>query len=247
MYGTRLDRRAGIRKPLTDRAMKLTKQNDMDIVMEERPDIRANEKGYESLTTIELLSLILGGSNQFTMNLAREVFKKADCDLTRLHNLTEKDLCSIPNIGKTKAKSIFASLELGRRISMAIPERDDLSSSVALFNLMRPKVQGLQYEEFWIILLNQNCKMLKVEKISTGGLTEVAADIRVMMKEALLNNATVIACCHNHPSGSIHPSRQDDQLTERIRKACETMRLYFLDHIIIGDGEYYSYRDKCRL
>lgn len=247
MYGTRLDRRAGIRKPLTDRAMKLTKQNDMDIVMEERPDIRANEKGYESLTTIELLSLILGGSNQFTMNLAMEVFKKADCDLTRLHNLTEKDLCSIPNIGKTKAKSIFASLELGRRISMAIPERDDLSSSVALFNLMRPKVQGLQYEEFWIILLNQNCKMLKVEKISTGGLTEVAADIRVMMKEALLNNATVIACCHNHPSGSIHPSRQDDQLTERIRKACETMRLYFLDHIIIGDGEYYSYRDKCRL
>lgn len=247
MYGTRLDRRAGIRKPLTDRAMKLTKQNDMDIVMEERPDIRANEKGYESLTTIELLSLILGGSNQFTMNLAREVFKKADCDLTRLHNLTEKDLCSIPNIGKTKAKSIFASLELGRRISMAIPERDDLSSSVALFNLMRPKVQGLQYEEFWIILLNQNCKMLKVEKISTGGLTEVAADIRVMMKEALLNNATVIACCHNHPSGSIHPSRQDDQLTERIRKACETMRLYFLGHIIIGDGEYYSYRDKCRL
>lgn len=227
--------------------MKLTEQHDMDIVMEERPDVRANEKGYESLTTIELLSLILGGSNQFSMNLAREVFKKADCDLTRLHNLTEKDLCSIPNIGKTKAKSIFASLELGRRISMAIPEREDLSSPVALFNLMRPKVQGLQYEEFWIILLNHSCKLLKAEKISTGGLTEVAADIRVIMKEAILNNATVIACCHNHPSGGIRPSRQDDQSTDKIRRACETMRLYFLDHIIIGDGDFYSYRAQGRI
>lgn len=130
---------------------------------------------------------------------------------------------------------------------MAIPEREDLSSSVALFNLMRPKVQGLQYEEFWIILLNHSCKLLKAEKISTGGLTEVAVDIRVIMKEAILNNATVIACCHNHPSGCIRPSRQDDQLTDKVRRACETMRLYFLDHIIIGDGDFYSYRDQGRI
>lgn len=219
----------------------------MDIVMEERPDIRANEKGYKSLTTVELLSLILGCSNQQTMEMARAIFRKADCKLPRLRSLTEKDLTSIPNMGTAKAKSILASLELGKRISMAIPEREDISSSVALFNYMHPKVQGLEYEEFWLLLLNQDYKLLKAERIATGGLTEVAVDVRVIMKEALLNNATMIACCHNHPSGSIRPSRPDDKLTERVRKACDTMRYYFLDHIIIGDSEYYSYRDQGRI
>ena len=95
--------------------------------------------------------------------------------------------------------------------------------------------------------LNQSFKLIKEECISHGGITETAVDIRIIIKDALLCNTTVLAVCHNHPSGSKRPSRQDDQLTDRIRKACELMRIYFLDHVIITDGSYYSYREEGRL
>lgn len=101
-------------------------------------------------------------------------------------------------------------------------------------------MQDLDVEEFHILLMNQNFKLIKEECISHGGITETAVDIRIIMKEAILNNATVMAVCHNHPSGNTRPSREDDRLTDRIRKACEIMRVYFLDHVIVTDGAYYS-------
>lgn len=219
----------------------------MDIVMEERPDYRAEKKGYESLSTIDLLTLIMGENNSETMNAAREIYKLADCKLTKLRMLKENDLTSVKEIGTARAKAILASFELGKRISMAIPEREDLSSSLAIYNFMHPKVQYLDQEEFWILLMNNNCKLIKAEKISHGGLTETLVDVRVILKEALLNSATVLACCHNHPSGNSRPSRSDDKITEKIRKACETMRVYFLDHVIIADDKFYSYRDQGRV
>lgn len=112
---------------------------------------------------------------------------------------------------------------------------------------MHPKLQDLDVEEFHVLLMNQRFKLIKEVRISHGGITETAVDIRVIMREALLCNATVLAACHNHPSGNTLPSRQDDQLTERIRKACETMRIFFLDHVIVTDGSYYSYHEQGKL
>ena len=111
----------------------------------------------------------------------------------------------------------------------------------------RERLERLDVEEFHILLMNQNFKLIKEECISHGGITETAVDIRIIMKEAILNNATVMAVCHNHPSGNTRPSREDDRLTDRIRKACEIMRVYFLDHVIVTDGAYYSYREQGRL
>lgn len=217
------------------------------MVMEERPDYRAEHIGFESLTTVELLSLIMGGSNQELMDTARKIFKLANCKVGNLKRINERVLRTVPNVGSARAKSILASFELSKRISMAIPEREDIASATAIYNFMHPKMQWLEYEEFWILLINHNYKLIKAMKISKGGLTETAADVRVMMKEALLNNATVFACAHNHPSGSTRPSRQDDQLTESIQKACGTMRIYFLDHVIVTDGTYYSYKEHGRI
>ena len=105
-------------------------------------------------------------------------------------------------------------------------------------------MQDLDTEEFWVLLLNQNYRLIKDIRISHGGISEVSVDVRIIMREAVLANATVLAVCHNHPSGSISPSRQDDQITQTIHRACDTMRLHFLDHLIITDGQYFSYHES---
>jgi len=102
-------------------------------------------------------------------------------------------------------------------------------------------------EEAWVVLLNQNYKLIKAERISHGGISETAVDVRIIMREAILNNATIIALCHNHPSNNPRPSRDDDRLTQTVKKACETMRIHFADHVIITDGAYYSYCEEGRL
>ena len=110
-----------------------------------------------------------------------------------------------------------------------------------------PKMQDLDTEEAWVLMMNQNFKLIKASCLSHGGITETAVDIRLLIKEAVLNNATIIAFCHNHPSHSPLPSKADDQLTLQIQKACEIMRLFFMDHVIITDGSFYSYHDKGKL
>ena len=98
-----------------------------------------------------------------------------------------------------------------------------------------------------MLLLNQGFRLIKPVRLSHGGISETAVDIRLIMKEAIVNNATVIALCHNHPSNNLFPSRNDDNLTQNVKKACETMRIHFLDHVIVTDGAYYSYSEKGRL
>jgi DNA repair protein RadC len=112
---------------------------------------------------------------------------------------------------------------------------------------MHPTMQDLDVEEFWILLMNQHYQLIKKVRISHGGITETAVDIRIIIREAVIANATILAVCHNHPSGSLSPSRADDELTKTIQKACELMRIYFMDHVIVTDGQYYSYHElgKC--
>ena len=112
---------------------------------------------------------------------------------------------------------------------------------------MHPKMQDLDVEEAWVLLMNQNFKLIKAKRISHGGISETAVDVRIILKEALLCNATIVALCHNHPSGNNRPSGDDDRLTQRVQRACETMRLYFADHIIVTDGRYYSYREQGKI
>lgn len=112
---------------------------------------------------------------------------------------------------------------------------------------MHTIMQDLDVEEAWILLMNQNFKLIKKIRISHGGFSETAVDVRVIMKNALLSNATVLALCHNHPSNNIRPSNDDDRITKRIKDACQLMRVFFLDHLIITDGKYYSYSEEGRL
>ena len=159
--------------------------------------------------------------------------------------MTIRELCDYKGIGEAKAISILAACELGkRRQAGSAEERPDLGTATLIYNHMRPKLQDLDVEEFWVLLLNQHYRLIKKVRISHGGITETSVDIRIVMKEAVLANCTILAVCHNHPSGNLSPSKADDELTRSLKRACELMQIHFLDHVIITDGQYYSYHEQ---
>ena len=217
---------------------------------EDRPREKLMRLGADALTNAELLAILIGsGSTKETaVELMKRVLNECNNNLNTLGKMSIRDLCEFNGVGEAKAITILAACELGKRRSREKAElRPDLGSATAIYNYMHPRMQDLDTEEAWILLMNQNYKLLKAERLSHGGITETAVDVRVIMKEALLHNATIVALCHNHPSNNPHPSRDDDQLTDRIRKACDIMRIHFLDHIIICDGIYYSYKEQGKL
>lgn len=206
--------------------------------------------GVDSLTNGELLSIIIGsGTSKATaVELGNGLLEKYNFNLGCLAKATCRELTDVNGIGIMTACRIMAAIELGRRRQVcAAMQKKDLGSAVAIYEHMRPLMADLDVEEAWIILMNQNYKLIKSQRISHGGITETAVDIRIIMREAILANATILALCHNHPSNNPSPSSDDDRLTQRVKKACETMRIYFLDHLIICDGQYYSYAERGRL
>lgn len=228
----------------------IDKLNINEWAEEDRPREKLMRLGADALSNAELLAILIGsGSTKETaVELMKRVLKDCDNNLKTLGKMGIKELCNYNGVGEAKAITILAACELGkRRAREKAAERPDLGSATAIYNYMHPRMQDLDTEEAWILLMNQNYKLLKAERLSHGGITETAVDVRIIMKEALLHNATIIALCHNHPSNNISPSRDDDLLTKRIKGACDIMRIYFLDHIIICDGIYYSYKEQGRL
>ena len=214
---------------------------------EDRPREKMEGQGAESLTNAELLAILIGSGS--TKESAVELMKRllSDCknNLNTLGKMTIHDLCQYNGIGKAKAISILAACELGKRRQMENPEeRPDLGTATRIYNHMHPIMQDLDVEEFWILLLNQHYRLIKKVKISHGGITETAVDIRIIMREAVMANYTSPAVCHNHPSGNPSPSRHDEELTLSIKRACELMHIHFLDHVIITDGLYYSFKEQ---
>ena len=217
---------------------------------EDQPSERLQSMGVDSLTNGELLSFIIGSgiSKATAVQLGNGLLEKFNFNLGCLAKATCRELTDVNGIGIMTACRIMAAIELGRRRQVcAAMQKKDLGSAVAIYEHMRPLMADLDVEEAWIILMNQNYKLIKSQRISHGGITETAVDIRIVMREAILANATILALCHNHPSNNPSPSSDDDRLTQRVKKACETMRIYFLDHLIICDGQFYSYHERGRL
>lgn len=216
----------------------------------DRPREKLLSHGAEALSDAELLAILIGSgtTKETAVDLMKRVLADCDNNLNTLGKLSFRDLTAYKGIGEAKAVTILAACELGRRRAFAkAAERPDLGSATAIYNYLHPKIGELDTEEAWLLLMNHSFKLLKTMRLSHGGLTETAIDVRLVMKEALLNNATVVAIAHNHPSGNIAPSRDDDRITDAVKKACQLMRLHFLDHLIITDGAYYSYREMGKI
>lgn len=217
---------------------------------EDRPREKMMRQGADTLSNAELLAILIGSGSakESAVDLMKHVLNDCNNHLNTLGKMPIHSLCNYNGIGEAKAISILAACELGKRRQLeTAEERPDCGTATRIYNHMSPVMQDLDTEEFWILLMNQNYKLIKKMRVSHGGITEVAVDIRIILKEAILANATILAVCHNHPSGNLRPSKEDDHLTENLQKACRVMRIHFLDHVIVTDGYYYSYHEEGRI
>lgn len=217
---------------------------------DDQPREKLIDKGPEALSNAELLAILIGSGNadESAVALMQRIMHECKNSLKRLGRMTLDELKDYKGIGDAKAVTIAAACELGRRRQAEGPiERESMETAKEVYDYMHPKMQDLDVEEAWVLLLNNNLKLQKAERISHGGLSETSVDVRLIMRHAVLNNSTAIVLVHNHPSGNNRPSRDDDNLTKRVSDACRTMRLHLADHIIITDGNYYSYREENKL
>ena len=227
----------------------MEKLNITQWAKEDRPREKMADLGTEALSNAELLAILIGSgsTDESAVALMKRVLAGCNNNLNTLGKKTIHDLMAYKGIGEAKAITILAACELGKRRQAETPEeRPDLGSATKIYRHMHHLMQDLDVEEFWVLLLNQHYRLIKKVRISHGGITETAVDVRIIIREAVLSNATILAVCHNHPSGSLSPSRADDDLTKTIQKACEIMRIHFMDHVIVTDGQYYSYHELGR-
>lgn len=217
---------------------------------EDRPREKLMNLGAEALSNAELLAILIGSGSprESAVELMKRVLADCENNLNTLGKLSITDLTAYNGIGEAKAITILAACELGKRRQAAdVAKRPTLDSAAALYNYMHPKLQDKDVEEAWILLMNQKLDLIEAKCISHGGITGTAIDVRIILKEALLKNATAIALCHNHPSGNPSPSKEDDNITACVKKAADTMRIHFIDHVIVADQRFYSYREEGRV
>lgn len=221
-----------------------------ELALEDRPREKLMAQGASALSKAELLAILIGsGTKKKTaIELMQEVLNECDGSLKTLGKMSIDELMQYNGIGEAKAITILAACELGKRREHEDAERIiNMSSAGIIYEYMLPKVKDLTTEQAWILLLNNNMRLLKAKCLSEGGYTETAVDVRMIIREAVLANATVVALVHNHPSGNTNPSRNDDAVTKQVDDACKIMRLHFADHIIVTDGNYFSYHDNGKL
>lgn len=217
---------------------------------DDRPREKLMNRGEAALTNAELLAILIGSGTRkkSAVELMQDILRVCDDKLARLSKMSIEELMAFNGIGEAKAITIKAAAEIGRRRTM---ERSDdspqMTNASQVYEYMRPLMQDLPHEEFWAILLNNSSRIIKRTRISSGGLTATAVDVRMVLKEALIADATCIIVCHNHPSGQLRPSRDDQMLTDRLHTALNQISIKLLDHVIITDGTYYSFAEDGKI
>lgn len=215
----------------------------------DRPREKLMNLGRQSLTNAELLAIILGGGNKEknAVELAKEILLSVNNNLSELSKLSYKDFCNRFNgVGPAKAISIVAALELGyRRKQSTSLRRPIINSSSDAYNAVAHLLLEKDVESFFVMLLSNNNKLIRIVPISHGGINETLVDRKIVFKAALENNAVKIILTHNHPSGDMKPSQADINTTRTIVEAGKIMSIQVLDHLIIGeDDRYYSFLDN---
>jgi len=214
---------------------------------DDRPREKLLNQGPSRLSDSELVAILLnhGTRDKSAIDLGKEVLQLGKNNLNELGKLTVKDLMRIKGIGEAKAISIAAALELGRRRQASSHlQKPIVSTSRDLANYLQSLFQDHNREIFAVAFLNQSNRINHIETVSEGGITGTIADPRIILKKALEENAVSIILCHNHPSGSLRPSRQDEEITKKIKEAAKYFDIKVLDHIIVSDAGYFSFADE---
>ncbi len=214
---------------------------------EDRPREKLSQKGKDVLTDAELIGILIGSGtrNMTAVDLSKLILKSVDNDLSKLAKLSIKELCKFNGIGESKAISIVAALELGRRRNDTAPtEKPSITSSRASYDILKPIFYDLTHEEFWIILLTRANKVIQTFRVGIGGRSGTVADPKIIFKLAIENKASGMILAHNHPSGNLQPSKEDLRLTKKIQEAGVLLEIAVLDHIIFTDNAYFSFADE---
>jgi len=217
---------------------------------DDRPREKLLMNGSGALSNAELVAILIGSGNveESAVELSKRILKDVKDNLAELSRLTIADLKKYKGIGEAKAITIAAALELGRRRSAAtMTDKEKIKESHDAFILFQRELGDLNYESFCILLLNRANQVLKTIKVSDGGITGTVVDPRKIFKIALDWNATSVILGHNHPSGQVNPSEADLKMTIKMKNAGEVLDIQVLDHIIVGDGNYYSFADEGKM
>lgn len=213
----------------------------------ERPREKLLIHGARSLSDAELLAILIGSGStrENAVELCQRILATYGNDLLRLCDANIQDMCGFLGMGKAKAVSITAALELGRRRKESAPEHKMvITSSKSVFELMSPVFADLPHEEFWVLILNAANKVKCKVMISRGGLTGTVADPKIIFRKALEHKAAYIILAHNHPSGNLKASEEDVMITKKLINAGRMLDLQVLDHLIFADESYYSMADE---
>ena len=222
-----------------------------DLAEDDKPREKAQKYGITTLSDAELLAIIFGSGlkGKSVICLSQEILSDIGNRLDRLTKMTIPELSSkYTGIGLAKATSLAASIELGRRCQRAIEyegqQDPKIQSSRDVFLLMRTKLENLTHEQFWVLHLSRAAKVTSMDCSSTGGTAATLVDVKIVIKSAIDKLSSSIILVHNHPSGNITPSNADKALTARIKASAELLEIKVLDHIIVGQGNYFSFMDE---
>ena len=214
---------------------------------DDQPREKLRSRGAQLLTDSELIAILIvkGTPKRNAVDLARDVLKLGKDNLAELGKLPVKELMKVSGIGLTKAITISAALEIGRRreASVAI-DKLTVRSSKEIATYIKSLLRDLNNEVFGVVFLNRANKVKHYEVISIGGITGTVADPRVIFKKALAEDAVGIILFHNHPSGNLQPSKADEELTKKIVQAATLFDIRILDHIIVSEYGYFSFADE---
>ncbi len=216
----------------------------------DRPREKLVSRGRNALSDAELLAILIGSGtrNETAVDVARRVLTGFGNCLQELGKASPHELQKHRGIGSARAVAIAAALELGRRRQTVEPkDRPQIVSSRDAYNVLAPLLVDLPHEEFWMLLLNRANRVIGRERISSGGVSGTVVDARMIFKKAIETLASSIILCHNHPSGNTRPSQSDLDITRKLRAAGEQLEIAVLDHLIVGEGGYYSFADEGKM
>lgn len=222
-----------------------------DLDSGDKPREKALAAGIGSLSNAELIAIIFGSGmpGKSVIALAQEILRDNDFRLSRMARMSIHEMASkYQGVGPAKAVSLAAAFELGTRCVQDFHVADaSITGGDSVYALMRQTLERSEYEQFWVLHLNRANRLICKECISRGGIASTVVDVKLLMKRAVDKLSTSLILVHNHPSGNMRPSAEDDRLTERIRQAAAILDVRVLDHVIIGPGGYYSYHDEGRI
>ena len=219
-----------------------------DLCLDDRPREKMLEKGPGALSNAELLAIMIrtGTEKMSVVDVARTLLASAEGRLNAIADMPVERLCSVSGIGRSKAVTIAAAFELGRRCSMelAVPDKVAVSSPKVVFRMMLPFLRGLDHEECWVMFLNRANYVLGKERMSVGGLESTVVDVKAILRRALERKATGIILVHNHPSGSAMPGQADIRQTAILKNALQTCEIQLIDHVVVAEDSWYSFADE---